>query len=172
MRPLRFSCANRTTNTPPNMYGTFMWSLSSGLVARLSGTSPIFRTTSGQAFDSVLHAFHVHPFAVSLEGDSQVNLPTYAILNHNHETVTRHGKLARQIGKAWVRRHNAQVRDIGALQVSLFVILWSGTVEQLKRRSAYSPDQSSRGQWRSRKGRRKRQSYARRSNASRLRSTE
>jgi hypothetical protein len=98
----------------------------------------------GQALDSVLHAFHVHPFAVSPEGDSRVNLPTFAILNHNHETATRHEKLARRIGKAWVddrvRRYNAQVRDLGALQTSLFELLWSGTVEQLKRHSAYSAD--------------------------------
>jgi len=98
----------------------------------------------GQALDSVLHASHVHPFAVSPEGDSRVNLPTFAILNHNHETATRHEKLARRIGKAWVddrvRRYNAQVRDIGALQTSLFELLWSGTVEQLKRHSAYSSD--------------------------------
>jgi hypothetical protein len=98
----------------------------------------------GHALDSVLHAFHVHPFAVSPEGDSRVNLPTFAILNHNHETATRHEKLARRIGRAWVddrvRRYNAQVRDLGALQTSLFELLWSGTVEQLKRHSAYSAD--------------------------------
>ena len=98
----------------------------------------------GQALDSVLHAFHVHPFAVSPEGDSRVNLPTFAILNHNHETATRHEKLARRIGKAWVddrvRKYNGQVRDIGALQASLFELLWSGTIEQLKQYSAYSAD--------------------------------
>jgi hypothetical protein len=98
----------------------------------------------GQALDSVLHAFRVHPFAISPEGDSRVNLPTFAILNHNHETATRHEKLARRIGKAWVddrvRRYNAQVQDLGALQTSLFELLWSGTVEQLKKHSAYSAD--------------------------------
>ena len=98
----------------------------------------------GHALDSVLHAFHVHPFAVSPEGDSRVNLPTFAILNHNHETATRHEKLARRIGKAWVgdrvRMYDAQVRDLAALQTSLFELLWSGTVEQLKRHRAYSAD--------------------------------
>ena len=98
----------------------------------------------GQALDSVLHAFHVHPFSVSPEGDSRVNLPTFAILNHNHETATRHEKLARRIGKAWVddrvRRFNAQVLDIGALQTLLFELLWSGSVEQLKWDSPYPPD--------------------------------
>ena len=98
----------------------------------------------GQALDSVLHAFHIHPFAGSPEGDSRVNLSTFAILNHNHETATRHEKLARRIGKAWVDdrapKDNAQIRDIGVLQTSLFELLWSGTVEQLKRESAYSVD--------------------------------
>jgi len=98
----------------------------------------------GQALDSVLHAFHVHPFALSPEGDSPVNLPTFAILNDNHETATRHEKLARRIGKAWVddrvRKYDTQVRDISALQTLLFELLWSGTVELLKRHSAYSAD--------------------------------
>jgi len=96
----------------------------------------------GQALDSFLHAFHVHPFAVSPEGDSQVNQPTFEALNQNHETAARHEKLARRIGKAWVDDHvptyDTQVRDLGALQTSLFELLWSGTVEQLKRHSAYS----------------------------------
>ena len=98
----------------------------------------------GQALDSILHAFHVHPFAVSPEGDSPVNLPTFTILSHNQEAATRHEKLARRIGKAWVddrvRRFDPQIRDIAALQTSLFELLWSGTVEQLKRDSAYSSD--------------------------------
>jgi len=98
----------------------------------------------GQALGSVLHAFHIHPFAVSSEGDSRINLPTFAILNHNHETATRHEQLARRMGKAWVddrvRKSDTQVRDIVALQTSLFELLWSGTVEQLKRHSVYSSD--------------------------------
>ena len=95
----------------------------------------------GQALDSVLQAFHAHPFAVSPEGDSRI---TFALLNHNHGTATRYEQLARQIGKAWVDdrapRYNAQVRDTASLQTSLFELLWSGTVEQLKRHSAYSSD--------------------------------
>ena len=97
----------------------------------------------GQALDSVLHAFHDHPFAIS-PGDSRVNLSTFAILNHNHETATRHENLARRIGKAWVDdripKYNAQVRDIDVLKNSLFGLLWSGTVEQLKQHGAYSSD--------------------------------
>ena len=98
----------------------------------------------GQALDSVLHAFHAHPFSVSPEGDSRFNLPTLAILNRDNETATQYEKLARRIGKAWVDdrapKDNAQVRDIGALQTSLFELLWSGTVEQLKRHIAHTAD--------------------------------
>ena len=97
-----------------------------------------------EALDSVFHAFHAHPFAISPEGDSRDDLPTFAILNHNNETATQHQNLARQIGKAWVDdrvpKYDAQVKSIGALQTSLFELLWSGTVEQLKRHSAYSAD--------------------------------
>ena len=71
----------------------------------------------GQALDSVLHAFHVHPFAVSPEKDSQVNKPTFAILNRDLEMATRQRRLldmlAQRIGRAWVGdricRSNAQV---------------------------------------------------------------
>ena len=98
----------------------------------------------GQALNSVLQAFHIHPFAVSPERDARLNLPTLSIINHDQETATRHEKLARQIGRAWVddrvRKHNVQVMDIISLQTSLFELLWSGTVEQLKGHSAYSAD--------------------------------
>ena len=97
----------------------------------------------GQALDSVLHSFHTHPFAVSPEGDSQVNLLTFAALNHNHETATKYEDLARRIGTAWVAdrvSYNVQVRDLAALQTSLFELLWSGTIEQLKKRGADTAD--------------------------------
>jgi len=94
-----------------------------------------------QALDSIFHAFHVHPFTVSSEGGSGVNLSPIAILNRNHETTTRHEQVARRIGKAWVDDrvcgYNPQFQDLGALQISLFELLWSGTVEQLKRQSVY-----------------------------------
>lgn len=98
----------------------------------------------GQALDSVLHAFYLHPFALSPEGDSRVNLLTFAALNHNHESATRYEELARRIGRAWVddrvQKYSVRVRDLAALQTSLFELLWSGTIEQLKKRDAGSSD--------------------------------
>ena len=97
-----------------------------------------------KALDSVLHAFHYHPFALSPEGDSQLDLLTFTALNHNHQTATRYEELARRIGKAWVddriQNYNGQVRDLAALQTSLFELFWSGTIEQLKKRGVNSGD--------------------------------
>jgi hypothetical protein len=94
----------------------------------------------GKALDSVLHSFHLHPFALSPEGDSQVNLLTFAALNHSHETATQYEALAQRIGRAWVSdrvpKVDVNVRDLAALQTSLFELLWSGTIEQLKKHEA------------------------------------
>jgi len=96
------------------------------------------------ALDSVLGAFHVYPFAVSPKGFTPPTALTLAILNCIHETATRHEKSARRIGKAWVDdrvgRYYGQVRGLAALQTSLFELLWNGTIEQLRKHSAYSDD--------------------------------
>ena len=98
----------------------------------------------GQAIASILLTFHSHPFAVSPEGDSRVNLNTYAVLNYNPEIATQHKALARLVSKVWVDgripKYGPQVRDIDALQTSLFELLLGGTVPQLKRHGAYSSD--------------------------------
>ena len=89
----------------------------------------------GQTLESFPPLFHAHPFAVSLEGDSTVNLPTLEVLG-------RYKELAQRIGKAWVDDHiplyHTHVKDLGSLQILLFELLWSRTVEQLKRHSVYS----------------------------------
>jgi len=94
------------------------------------------------AFDLVLDAFRVHPFAVSPGRIPPLGMNTFAILNHNHKAASRHEKFAQRIGKAWVDdripKNNIQIRELGALQTSLFELLWSGTVEHLKRHSPYS----------------------------------
>ena len=98
----------------------------------------------GKALDSVLHAFHLHPFALSSESERQLNPLTLTILNHNHQSATRYEELARRIGRAWVddriQNYNTQVHDLAALQTSLFELFWSGTIEQLKQRDVNSGD--------------------------------
>ena len=103
-----------------------------------------------RALDFLHGAFHVYPFAVSPERIHRAYYPqSFAILNHNREAATRHEKLARRIGKAWVddrvRGYVGQIQELGGLQTSLFELLWSGTVEQLKRDSSlYSSDDAER----------------------------
>jgi hypothetical protein len=79
-------------------------------------------------------------FALSPEGDSQVKLLTFAALNHSHETANQYEALAQRIGRAWVSdrvpKVDVDVRDLAALQTSLFELLWSGTIEQLKKHEA------------------------------------
>ena len=82
---------------------------------------------------SFLRAFDVHPFAVS-PGDS---FEEFATLNAGNDTAVQYRDLAERIGRAWVGDRLSQsdnnVRELGALQASIFELLWSGTIEQLKR---------------------------------------
>ena len=105
-----------------------------------------------RALDSALGAFHVYPFAVSPERIHRgYNPHTFAILNHTREAATRHEELARRIGKAWVddrvREYDGRIRELGGLQTLLFELLWSRTVEQLKRDSPYSSDDPERSEF-------------------------
>ena len=105
-----------------------------------------------RALDSALGAFHVYPFTVSPERIHRGYDPhIFAILNHNREAATRHEELARRIGKAWVddraRGYDDQVRKLGGLQTSLFELLWSWTVEQLKQDGPYSSDDPERSEF-------------------------
>jgi len=98
-----------------------------------------------KAFDSADCAFRSHPFAVSPEQTNHLyNLPTFAILAHSQEVATRHAELARQIGMAcvgnYVWKYGLRVRGLDNLQTSLFELLWSGTVEQLKQHNPHSSD--------------------------------
>jgi hypothetical protein len=98
-----------------------------------------------QALNSVVEILRSNPFAVSperirREHDSHM----FAILNHNHEAATRHERLARHIGKVWVdeyiREYYIQAQGLDFMQFWLFQLLWSDTVEQMKRHSPHSTD--------------------------------
>jgi hypothetical protein len=106
----------------------------------------IIQDRVGFALNSLLEAFHVHPFAVSPESLRQPDVPTFAILNRNHAAATRNEVFARQIGKTWVDDRHVPAESyldiLGpiALRKSLFELIWSGTVDQLKRHRAYTSD--------------------------------
>ena len=125
-----------------NLYVIFQQSI--GRDSSLSSIDNNIQDSVKQLLDSILHTFRVHPFAVSHEEDSPFNLSTLAVLNDNPDTATRHEQLVRRIGKVWVddrvRGYHPRIRDLASLQASLFELLWSGTVEQLKMNIADSAD--------------------------------
>jgi hypothetical protein len=94
--------------------------------------------------------FSKRPFAVSPEGDYRVSFNKLTLLNHNHQSAQKHAGLLTGIGKGWVcdkidrssyqyssgsegKRMSSKVQELGQLQTSLFELLWTSTVEQLKR---------------------------------------
>ena len=132
-RAFKFVWYHHVATSLPNVYNRNDW--------RPSPFPPVLEPV----LDSVLNAFSVDPFAVSPERTHHVNdLHTFAILNRNHEAATGHERLARQIGKAWVdvrvRESDFRVQELDVLQTSLFELLWSGTVEQLKQHSPHSSE--------------------------------
>ncbi|KAG8824093.1 hypothetical protein FRC19_002548 [Serendipita sp. 401] len=99
-----------------------------------------------RALDDVLCAFQRRPFFISPEGENRVQFPRLTILNQNHEYAKRHEELMRSAGRDWVQdnidrdgflnssgRVTSQVQALGQLQTSLFELLWSSTIEQMKR---------------------------------------
>ena len=132
-RAFKFVWYRHVATSLPKVYNRSVWR-----------RSP-FKTVLDSVLDSVLNAFSADPFAVSPERTHHVNdLHTFAILNRTHEAATQHERLARQIDKAWVddrvRESDFRVQELDVLQTSLFELLWSGTVEQLKQHSPHSSD--------------------------------
>lgn len=100
----------------------------------------------GPALDDVLSAFNRKPFSVSPEGDGRVRYARLTTLNHSHDCAKAHEDLMRRAGRAWADeradlpgrniqtgRTISKVQALGQLQTSLFEVLWTSTVEQLKR---------------------------------------
>ena len=125
-------------------------------IGRRSSVHPLYNVADNQdevckALDSVLHAFHLHPFAISSESEKQFDLLNLAVLNHDQQTAARYEKLAWRIGKAWVddrvQMYNGSLRDLSSFQTSLFELFWSGTIEQLKKRDVTYGDDPERSEF-------------------------
>ena len=97
-----------------------------------------------EALNSVHHAFHLHPFALSPEGDKQFNLLSLTVLNHSDQTAAQYEELAQRMGKAWVddgvQIRDASLHDLSDFQASLFELFWNGAIEKLKKRDAHYGD--------------------------------
>ena len=137
----------------------YVWSLYAFIqqyIGRRSSVHPVYNVAGNQnevckALDSVLHAFHLHPFALSSESEKQFNLLNLAVLNHDQQTATRYEETAGRIGKAWVddrvQTCNAPLHDLSTFQTSLFELFWCGMIEQLKRRDVGYGDDPERSEF-------------------------
>jgi len=110
--------------------------------------------TLGLALDNVLSAFNRRPFSVSPEGDNRIQYAKLTALNQSHESAKRLEELMMRAGKAWVEERAdhqninhqtgktiSKVQALGQLQTSLFELLWTSTVEQLKRHGSGSANE-------------------------------
>jgi hypothetical protein len=108
------------------------------------------------ALDEVTLAFHQRPFSISPRGEDGIKYERFTTLNDSHTASSQHQELMRKLGEDWVKermgRENFQdaagkkiskLRWLGGLQMTLFELLWSGTIEQLKRHSINVSDDPS-----------------------------
>lgn len=100
----------------------------------------------GYALNNVLISFNKSPFSVSAVGVDAIPSDVLMVLQRTHEFEQEHKKIMERAGKAWVderldRLKNgsgsgkivSKVQALGQVQSSLFELLWTGVVEQLKK---------------------------------------
>ena len=84
------------------------------------------------ALDAVSWEFFGQPFGISGPCGSF----SLSVLNRDHNTASRLEELARKLGQGWiddrVNRHHVPARQLTDVQTTLFELIWSGTVPQLK----------------------------------------
>jgi len=90
------------------------------------------------ALDAVSWEFIGHPFGICRPCGSF----SLSILNRDHDAASRQEELARKLGRGWiddrVNRHHVPVKQLIDVQITLFELIWSGTVPQLKANLALS----------------------------------
>jgi hypothetical protein len=100
----------------------------------------------GYALNNVLISFNKTPFSVSAVGPDAIPSDVLMVLQRTNEYEQEHKKIMERAGKAWVderldRLKNSsrsgkilsKVQALGQVQSSLFELLWTGVVEQLKK---------------------------------------
>ena len=103
-----------------------------------SSTGAIFSMKPGgvksldEALDAVSWEFIGQPFGISQPRDSF----SLSVLNRDHNAASRQEELARILGRGWindrVNRHRVPANQLIDVQATLFELIWSGTVPQLK----------------------------------------
>lgn len=102
--------------------------------------------SAGRALDDVLASFHKKPFSATPEGADRISYSRLTELNRDKNCAEKHEEVMRRAGTMWVEdlmdgnplRNQAgktisRVQALGQIQTTLFELLWTNTVEQLKR---------------------------------------
>ena len=86
-----------------------------------------------RALDAILWEFIGHPFGISRPCGSFL----LSVLNRDHNAASRQEELARKLGRGWindrVNRQHVPAKQLIDVQTTLFELIWSGTVPQLKK---------------------------------------
>ena len=84
------------------------------------------------ALDAVSWEFIRHPYGICRPRGSF----SLSVLNRDHNTASRLEELSRKLGRGWiddrVNRHHVPAKQLTDVQTTLFELIWSGTVPQLK----------------------------------------
>ena len=90
------------------------------------------------ALDAVSWDFINHPFGISRSCGSF----SLSVLNRDHDTASKKEELAKKLGKQWiddrVNRHHVPANELIDVQIPLFELIWSGTMQQLRGNPTYS----------------------------------
>ena len=85
------------------------------------------------ALDAVSWEFIGQPFGISRPCGSF----SLSVLNRDHNAASRQEELSKKLGRGWindrVNRHHVPAKQLIDVQITLFELIWSGTVPQLKR---------------------------------------
>lgn len=113
----------------------YLYTVSHKKSLSISPMVPETRDPANAALDLVQSDFINHPFAVCRPAQSPSRSP-FLILNRDHETATRKEDLAKKLGGDWtidhLRSRDTSPTTLLEAQITLFELIWSGTVQHLK----------------------------------------
>jgi len=120
-----------------NLYTLSQQPANTGAYYLLDGSST--KTVTG-ALDAASWEFISHPFGISRSCGSF----SLSVLNRDHDAASKKERLAKVLGKGWihdrVNRSHVPANQLIEVQIPLFELIWSGTIQQLKGNPTHSID--------------------------------
>ena len=113
-----------------------LWNLY--IISQQQATAPAFSLDENNVksvadtLDAVSREFPNYPFGISRQCGSF----SLSVLNSDHDAASRREKLARKLGKGWIdgliNRYHVPTSQLIGVQITLFELIWSGTIRQLR----------------------------------------